>query len=140
MRTIKIAIFINILLYTLYLAYSAWYLINFITAPRFPDITNSQKYSFISFQIFFHSFFILAVIGLALRKNWGRILTSVMNIFLPIILLTSHITDEIGIGGISFSEAIITQEAVFLYFKVIPLICLSVILLNTKTKMYFQSQ
>ena len=140
MRTIKSAIFINILLYALFLSYSTWYLFNLITAQGFPEIPNPQKYLFISFQIFFHSFFILAAIGLALRKNWGRLLTSVLNIFLSVILIASHISDEIGIGGLNFSGAIASQGAVYVFVKAIPLVCLAVILLNTKTKIYFQGK
>ena len=137
MKTIRFAIWINILLYFILLSFSAWYLFKFVTAPRFPEIPNPQKVLFISFQLFFHSFPVLCIIGLVWRKNWGRILTLFTNIILSVGLIVGRVFDAIVLRNLDLVHALTTQKVFFSYIIAIPFIALTVILLNERTKSYF---
>ena len=139
MKTIKIAIYINVLLYAINLAYAAWGLSTVISAPKFSYEPNLDKFFFISFSVVFYGLFGIAMFGLILRKNWGRILALVMNLFLSTGIIAASILDEIGIRELSFTNAIMSKMVIISYIRVSPFICLAVVLFNARTKEYFRS-
>ena len=139
MKILKVAILVNIVLYGIFLCGSVWALTKIFTAPNFQAIPSYPKLVFISFQVIGHAFPVFCIVGLALRKNWGRILALILNIIMVI-----------GIGLKVFSNINIFKSMVFplspysqhYIFSVIYLILfasLSIILGRPRTKQLFEN-
>ena len=139
MKAIKIAIWINVLFYICQLCGAVWIIFNFVTAPRFPEIPILGKFVFIAFVLVIHSVVVVCIIGLLLRKNWGRILIIFFNIFISIGYLSGRIIGAGAIRGLNVIEVLTAQEVFLTFIVVIPLIALTVILFTRKAKSYFVS-
>ena len=134
MKTIKIAIWINILFYVVNLCFSAWLFI--VVALNFSEISDHVKFFFLFFLLL-NSLPVLSIIGLLRRRNWGRMLTIFTNLFLAIGYLASRIIS--AMGELHITQVLIAHDVLIAYFVAGPLIALDVILLTRKAKSYFKA-
>jgi hypothetical protein len=137
MKTMKIAVWINVLFYICQLCGAAWIVFNFLMAPSFPEIPFLGKFVFIAFVLVIHSVAAFCIIGLLRRGNWGRILTVFTNIFFSIGYLSGRIIGEMD--GSNMIQVLTAQKVLLAFFVVISVIALTVILLTRKAKYYFKS-
>ncbi len=137
MKTIKLAIWLNILFFVVQLCGSAWAFSTILTSPRFPTIPSFSKYIFIGFQIIGHSLPILCIIGLALKKNWGRILTIVINILFFLFISIRTILKGIDIGHFDFPLSAVQNNHIFSGIYVLLLVYFTMVLKSNKAATYF---
>jgi hypothetical protein len=140
LKTIKIAVWINVFLYVTLLCFAAWifFKIAVVVAPRFPEAPMSGKLFVISHffpLLLFYTLPVLSIIGLLRRRNWGRILTIFTNIFLSVGYLAGRIIG--AMGGLHITQALITRDVLIAYLVASPLIVFAVIFLTRKAKLYF---
>jgi len=88
-------------------------------------------------MVLFHSLPVLSIIGLLRRKNWGRILTIFINIFVSIGYLSGRIIGVGAMRGLNVIQVLTAQEVLLTFIVVIPLIALTLILFTRKAKLYF---
>ena len=138
MKTIKIAIWINVLFYISQLCVAAWIIFKYVTASKFSEIPSLGKLIFIAFVLLVHSVAVFCIIGLLRRKNWGRILTVVANIFISTGFIAGRIFDAMG-SGVNTIQALTAHYVLVAYIIGLSLIALAVILLTWKAKSYFVS-
>jgi hypothetical protein len=144
LKTIKIAVWINVLLYVTLLCFAAWFLfkIAVVLVPRFPEAPMSGKLFVISHfapVLLFHTLPVLCIIGLLRKKNWGRILTILVNIFSVIAVAGNIVFDIVVANDIGFLPALSSQKALVIYTVAISFIALTVILLRKEAKSYFKT-
>ncbi|MBN1255989.1 MAG: hypothetical protein JXA50_11995 [Deltaproteobacteria bacterium] len=146
MKTIKISVWVNVLLYVTLLCFAAWlfFKIAVVVAPRFPEAPMSGKLFVISHfapVLLFHTLPVLSIIGLLRKKNWGRILTIILNIFFVIIVAGNVVLDIVVANDVGFLPAISSQKAFLVYIFAISFsfIALTVILLRKEAKLYFKT-
>ena len=138
MKTVKIAIWINVLLYAANFCFSGWWISKsvIVLGPRFLEIPNHIKL-FLVFMVLVHGLLVLSIIGLLRRKNWGRILTICINIFSSIGYLSGCIIG--AMGGTSIIQVLTAQKVLIALIVVIPLIALTIILFTRQAKSYFKA-
>jgi len=144
MKTIKIAVWINVFLYVTLLCFAAWifFKIAVVVAPRFPEAPMSGKLFVISHfspLLLFHTLPVLSIIGLLRKKNWGRILTIIVNIFFVIIVAGNVVLDIVVANDVGFLPAISSQKALLIYIVSISFIALTLILFRKEAKSYFKT-
>jgi len=144
MKTIKIAVWINVFLYVTLLCFVAWFLfkIAVVLVPRFPEAPMSGKLFVISHfapVLLFHALPVLCIIGLLRKKNWGRILTIIVNIFFVIIVAGNIVFDIVVANNVGFLSALSSQKALVIYTVAISFIVLTVLLLRKEAKLYFKA-
>ena len=88
--------------------------------------------------LLFHTLPVLSIIGLLRKKNWGRILTIILNIFSVIIVAGNVVADIVVANDVGFLPAISSQKALVVYAVAISFIALTVILLRKEAKTYFK--
>ena len=89
--------------------------------------------------LLFHILPVLCIIGLLRKKNWGRILTIIVNIFSVVIVAGNVVLDVVVANDVGFLPAISSQKALLVYIVAISFIALTVILLRKEAKSYFKS-
>ena len=138
MNTIIIAIWINIILYMTQLCGSAWVLFHIIPS-RFPLISAFHKSMFIFFQLLGHSFPVICIFGLVLKKNGGRILAIILNIIFVISLGIKLISNNVALNDIKFSLTIASQNYIFSITYLILFATIATILCNKRAKLFFNN-
>lgn len=143
MKTIKVAVLINVLLYGVLLFFSVWaaFTIAGVIGPRFHEFFSSPGFfpvaiRIIPFVMLFNGPPVFCIIGMLRRKNWGRILTIVVNIFL-VISLSGNIIYMIFVKELSFLAAMTSQTAFLTYIAATPFIALTIVLFRREAKSYF---
>ena len=144
MKTIKIAVWINVFLYLTFLCFAAWlfFKIAVVLAPRFPEAPMSGKLFVVSHfspLLLFHILPVLCIIGLLRKKNWGRILTIIVNIFSVVIVAGNVVLDVVVANDVGFLPAISSQKALLVYIVAISFLALTVILFRKEAKSYFKT-
>ena len=89
--------------------------------------------------LLFHTLPVLCIIGLLRKKNWGRILTIIVNIFSVIIVAGNIVLDIVVANDVGFLPALSSQKALLIYIVAISFIALTVILLRKESKFYFKA-
>lgn len=140
MKTIKVIVLINALLYVIFLCGSGWALTKIITAPKFQSMPSYPIFVFISFWFIGHIFPVLCIIGLALRKNWGRILTIVLNIIMVLGLGGKLFLNVSALKSIVFplSPSPYSQHYLFSIIYLILFASLTILLSRPQTKQFFK--
>jgi len=143
MKAIRIATWINIFLYIFLLSIPVWVIFNVarVIGPRLHEIVPSRG--------FFYSVIlhippvilsvvppVFCIIGLLRRRNWGRILSIIVNLFV-VIVLSGNIIYMIFIKELNFLQAMTSQTAFLTYIAAIPFIALTIALFRKEAKLYF---
>ena len=89
--------------------------------------------------VLFHILPVLCIIGLLRKKNWGRILTIIGNIFFVIAVSGNIVFDIVVANDVGFLPALSSQKALLVYMVAISFIALTVILLRKEAKSYFKA-
>ena len=134
---IRSAIWLNIIFFIVQLCGSAWAFSKVLTSSRFVWIPSFTNYIFVVSQIIGHSLPILCIIGLALKKNWGRILTIVLDIIFFLFITIRTIQKGSGIENFSFPLSAIQSNILFSTAYMFLLVYLAIVLKSKKAAKYF---
>ena len=138
MKTIKMAIWINIILYIILLCGSAWVLSQIFTAPKLQLVPSYPKYVFISFQFIGHIFLVLCIIGLALRQNWGRILAIILNFIMVIGIGANLFLNGNILKSNVYSLSPFSQHYLFSIIYLIIFASVTIVLSGQRAKQFFK--
>jgi len=138
MKTIKMAIWINIIFYIILLCGSAWALSKIFTAPKLQLVPSYPKYAFISFQFIGHIFLVLCIIGLAIRKNWGRILAIILNFIMVIGIGANLFLNGNVLKSNVYSLSLFSQHYLFSIIYLILFTFISIVLSGQRAKQFFK--